>query len=307
MTRQADFKRRVRARMSKTGESYAAARSQLLAERARGSGTPDDGALHVTNGDSAAARLRPLVGDSLPWRDVLHEGPVPATGDAELRRVRAGFLGVERALPELEARDAALAAHRDGRYVLWFEADLYDQLQLAQILARLAALDVAPGRITLICIGEHPGVAHFGGLAELTPDQLGAVRDSAAAVVLGPDALALATAAWAAFRAPEPSGLNAIAAARSPELRFLPEAFDRLGREYPSTRDGLALTERRILALVAGGTEEAGRRVRGPRRPRGAALPGGHVGVRDDATDWPARPTRCSRSPAAIRSGSARS
>ena len=33
MTKQADFKRRVRARMAKTGESYAAARSQLLAER----------------------------------------------------------------------------------------------------------------------------------------------------------------------------------------------------------------------------------------------------------------------------------
>ena len=31
MTRQADFKRRVRARMAKTGESYATARSWLLA------------------------------------------------------------------------------------------------------------------------------------------------------------------------------------------------------------------------------------------------------------------------------------
>ena len=234
---------------------------------------------------------------------MLHEGPVPATGDAELRRVRAGFLGVERALPELEARDAALAAHRDGRYVLWFEADLYDQLQLAQILARLAALDVAPERITLICIGEHPGVAHFGGLAELTPEQLAAVRDSAAAAPLGPDALALATAAWAAFRAPEPSGLNAIAAARSPELRFLPEAFDRLGREYPSTRDGLALTERRILALVAGGTEAAGRGVRGPRARARRGPTWGTRGRSRRWSGWPARRTRCSRSPAATRSG----
>ena len=253
MTRQTDFKRRVRARMGKTGESYAAARAQLLAERPR-----DGGALHVTNGDSAAAGLRPVVGDSLPWRDALHEGPVPDVGDAELRRVRAAFLGAERALPELTARDAALAAQRAGRYVLWFEADLYDQLQLAQILARLAALDVAPERITLICIGEHPGIAHFGGLGELAPEQLAALRDSAAAAPLGLAALAFARAGWAAFRAPTPEGLGAIAAARSPELRFLPEAFDRLGREYPSTRDGLSLTERRILALVAGGATNAG-------------------------------------------------
>ena len=33
MTRQADFKRRVRARMAKTGESYATARGRLLAEQ----------------------------------------------------------------------------------------------------------------------------------------------------------------------------------------------------------------------------------------------------------------------------------
>ena len=35
-----------------------------------------------------------------------------------------------------------LEAHRDGEYVLWFEADLYDQLQIIQILARLADLGV---------------------------------------------------------------------------------------------------------------------------------------------------------------------
>ncbi len=36
------------------------------------------------------------------------------------------------------------------------------------------------------------------------------------------------------------------------------EAFDRLSREYPSTRDGLSLTERRVLAAVADGAPDAG-------------------------------------------------
>ena len=64
--------------------------------------------------------------------------------------------------------------------------------------------------------------------------------------------------AWAALRAPDPRDLAAIVAARSPELRFMPEAFDRLGREYPWTRDGLSLTERRLLAAVAEGAATAG-------------------------------------------------
>ena len=189
------------------------------------------------------------------WRDVLHEGPVPEVGDAQLRAVRARFLGAS--VRDFEQRDAALAAGRDGEYLLWFEADLYDQLQIAQILARLAELRVTAERITLICIGEYLGIAHFGGLGELRPDQLEGLP-AAAAVTLSDDALALAARAWATLRAPDPRGLAAIVAARSPELRFMPEAFDRLGREYPWTRDGLSLTERRLLAAIAEGAESAG-------------------------------------------------
>jgi Domain of unknown function (DUF1835) len=266
MTRQADFKRRVRARMEKTGESYTAARAHLLGSA---------GALHVTNGDSVEITLRQtdLAERIIVWRDVLHEGPVPDVDDARLRAVRAEFLAGDEAAPPreevlraFEERDRALAAGRGGDYVLWFEADLYDQLQIAQILARLAALGVAPERVTLICIGEHLGIARFGGLGELGPEQL-AELPASAAVTLTDEALALGARAWAALRADDPRGLAAIVAARSAELRFLPEAFDRLGREYPSTRDGLSLTERRLLAAVAeGATTRVDAFVRGAAR-----------------------------------------
>src|SRR6185437_11476558 len=83
MTRQADFKRRVRARMAKTGESYATARSQLLAER-----PVPAGALHVSNGDATDLPGTGIAERIVYWRDVLHEGPVPAVGSEELRRVR---------------------------------------------------------------------------------------------------------------------------------------------------------------------------------------------------------------------------
>jgi hypothetical protein len=56
----------------------------------------------------------------------------------------------------------------------------------------------------------------------------------------------------------QPRGRGAIAAARLGELRFLGEAFDRLSREYPATRDGLSLTERRVLAAVADSVPDAG-------------------------------------------------
>ena len=135
--------------------------------------------------------------------------------------------------------------------MLWFEADLYDQLQLAQVLARLRELEVPASRITLISIGEYPGIAHFGGLGELNEKQLEDLLATKAAAPLTDGAIELADAAWSAFCAPDPSGLAAMARSQSSELRFLGEAFDRLAREYPSTRDGLSLTERRILAAAS--------------------------------------------------------
>jgi hypothetical protein len=269
VTKQADLKRRVRARMAKTGESYATARSRLLAGHP--GTTPDDspldwmpGALHLSNGDATDVPGTGLARRVIYWRDTLHEGPVPEAAPAELRRIRAGYLagsqGAGRAeiMRQFTERDQALEANRDGEYVLWFEADLYDQLQITEILARLADLGVPAERITLICIGEHAGIAHFGGLGELTAGQLRELPHTSACARLTPAALELATRAWAAFRAPTPGGLGAIAAARPGELRFLGEAFDRLSREYPATRDGLSLTERRVLAAVADGTPDAG-------------------------------------------------
>ncbi len=269
MTRQADFKRRVRARMTKTGESYATARSRLL-DGHPGTAADDSSldwmpeALHISNGDATDVPGTGLARRVIYWRDILHEGPVPEVAPAELRRIRvdylAGYDGVDRAgvMRQFTERDQALEAGHDGEYVLWFEADLYDQLQLIEILARLADLGVPAGRITLICIGEHPGIARFGGLGELTAGQLRELPHTSACARLSPAALELATRAWGAFRAPTPEGLAAIAAARLGELRFLGEAFDRLGREYPATRDGLSLTERRVLAAVADGAPDAG-------------------------------------------------
>jgi hypothetical protein len=247
MTKDADFKRVVRTRMAKTGESYATARAQL-------SGTTT-GMLHVTNGDSAARTLRAggIADVVIAWRDVLHTGPVPAVSTEELRRVRARHLAAlndiseRKVLAGFAKRDRTLGRHGGG-YQLWFEADLYDQLQLIQILAMLREGRVDSERISLICIGEYPGIGHFGGLGELTADQLAGLRESNRQ--LSPAAFELASLAWDAFRAPSPHLYRDIARTVSGELRFIGEAFDRLGREFPSTRDGLTLTERRLLAAL---------------------------------------------------------
>jgi DNA-binding transcriptional MerR regulator len=214
--------------------------------------------LHVTNGDSAGNTLRQtgLGGAVLPWQDVLHEGPVPAGPRRELLQARAAFVsgcgwGSRRSiLASLERRDRQLVqALRDGQQVvLWFEHDLYDQLQLADALALAAGAGGVP---ELIVVGSFPGRPGFRGLGELTADELETLWP--ARVPAGPDTLAAAVSAWAALRHPDPSALAAAAQADLPGLPFLGPALLRLLEELPAPRDGLSGTERRALHAVAAG------------------------------------------------------
>ena len=114
-----------------------------LARRGRDPELDPETPLHVINGESVAGTLREtsLAGVALSWDDVLHVGPLAFDPGAS-RRVRARFLaghgwGDAVAIESgLERRDELLAGA--GRVVIWVEHDLFDQLQLLQILAQVA-------------------------------------------------------------------------------------------------------------------------------------------------------------------------
>jgi redox-sensitive transcriptional activator SoxR len=214
--------------------------------------------LHITNGESAGNTLRQttLGGAVLPWQDVLHEGPVPALPRQQLLRTRARFLadcgwGRRQALvSSLERRDRQLLeALRDGtQVVLWFEHDLYDQLQLLDVLTLASTEQAAP---ELIVVGSFPGKPAFAGLGELTASELETLWPARRPAA--PDALEAATSAWAALRAPEPTALADWAARDTAQLPFLAPALRRLLEELPAPADGLSGTERRALQAVAAG------------------------------------------------------
>ena len=214
--------------------------------------------LHITNGESAGNTLRQtsLGGAVLSWHDVLHEGPVPAGARPELLRTRAAFLsgcgwGSTQAIGSaLQRRDRTLlGALRDRRHVvLWFEHDLYDQLQLVDILALASTTGGTP---ELIVAGSFPGKPSFRGLGELTAAELETLWPSRVAAT--PGMLAAAASAWDALRQPDPSALAVLATAGAPELPFLGAALRRLLEELPAPTDGLSGTERRALQAIAAG------------------------------------------------------
>src|SRR5207244_8037675 len=94
---------------------------------------------------------------------VLDEGPVPAGMSLdELTRVRERFIAAHYGLPETEAsfaeRNAGLrGCANEDEVILWFEHDLYDQLQLIQILDALAHAAPRPARLSMIHTGRYLG------------------------------------------------------------------------------------------------------------------------------------------------------
>ncbi|MGH8631117.1 MAG: DUF1835 domain-containing protein, partial [Burkholderiales bacterium] len=216
--------------------------------------------LHITNGDVAVARMREggLPGGFLPWQDLLHEGPVPATDSlARLTSIRAHYLaqagyGSELKIhDQLKARDARLArAAEHDEVVLWFEHDLYDQLQLLQLLDWLAA-NAHNANLSLIVIGRYPGIARFVGLGQLTPEQVAGLLDSRVPAL--PEHFDTAQRAWAAFRETSPLSWAKLLSQKTTAMPYLQAVVLRMLEELPSTRNGLSRSERTALSLIADG------------------------------------------------------
>jgi len=186
-------------------------------------------ALHIAPGDALAAGVAPVVGlpveDLLLWRDVLHDGPVPAgLTPAELAEVRAAHLAARGwgretdLLASMRKRDELLhtARRRRADIVLWFEPDLVCALALAQIADRLAGHS-AP--VWLVSVPHRVDRNLY--------------------------------TAWRRRRRFDPRP-DAFAALRSPDPRpwaGVP-AFSRLLAELPDAPSGVSRLEREILAVL---------------------------------------------------------
>ncbi len=221
---------------------------------------PHSRLLHVANGDSTTHLIAQagLPGARSIWADVLHEGPVPATAsDDELRERRAQYLadrvgGFDEVLAEFMRWEEALeTADQCDELVLWFEHDLFDQLNLIQVLDRLDRRRPANTRVSLVSLDRFPGHANFKGIGELTPDEVASLFE--VRTLVGDARYVVARHAWTAFRAPVPTAIEAWLESDSSVLPFLAPALKRHLEEFPSVANGLSRTEERMLGLIEAG------------------------------------------------------
>ena len=132
--------------------------------------------------------------------------------------------------------------------VLWFEHDLYDQLQLIQILAWFAANAPTQSALFLLQADDFLGTQK--------PEALAAMQGNASPVT---DAqLELAARGWNAFRQPTPQAWAGLLDGELKALPYLQAAVRRMLEELPDLKSGLARTQQAILQQIAAGVIRPG-------------------------------------------------
>ncbi len=209
--------------------------------------------LNITNGDSAAGTLSEagIVGKVVAWRDVLHEGPVDASLPLNaLSKQRARFIS-ERGWGDF-AHVSGNFAERDkviqhldyfDEVVLWFEDDLYDQLQLIQVLDLFSRGSSRRKRVTLIQVD--------GYIPPLSAAEL--LKLDAARMPVTAEQYALAQKAWKAFGSDDPSKILRALDGNLSRLPYLAFALWRHLEEFPSVANGLSRSEREIITAIEEG------------------------------------------------------
>jgi hypothetical protein len=225
--------------------------------------------LHVANGTCTTRTIEAagIPGACSIWADPLYEGPVPGgLNDIELVDVRTRYLAGPADMtwaaragnnpsvdPANDLRQWRATIERQESYdelILWFEHDLFDQLNLIQLLTWIREHLAATKPVSLICVGSFPGRPDFKGLGELTPDELASLLETRQPV--SDPHYELARRAWRAFREPTPNALDQLRQDDTSVLPYLAPAITRFLQEYPWTIDGLSRTERRLLELANG-------------------------------------------------------
>ena len=217
--------------------------------------------LHIHNGDSTAgtAKKSEIPGEHLAWREAMVCGPTPTGLSAEgFLQVRAKHLSeaysvsLEQCERDLRAQAEGLTRSLDHEeVVLWFEHDLICQVHLIYLLNWFAQRELRSTKLSLICIGEFPGIGRFRGLGQLSAEQLAALfpqREEAS-----PAQLQLGAKAWRVYSSPDAADLIPLMNSDLSAMPFLKRALAKHIQRFPSTSNGLGRIENVALELIANG------------------------------------------------------
>ena len=213
--------------------------------------------LHITNGDSFTERLQslPLKGDIITWREMLCEGKTLSNvGSESFWKTRFDFLHknykvskswfVEKTLKEYRS----LCNHKQqDQIVLWFEYDLFCQINLLAVLSWLKT-NRRHAEISLICSGKEDETDKYYGLNELSDEQLLELYKKRS--ILSQNDIEYADYVWQLYCSDNPIRIENLVGFDTENFKYLSSALKVHLKRFPTIKNGLNEVENRILKVA---------------------------------------------------------
>ena len=215
--------------------------------------------LHILNGDSTLALMNKarIPGSKAVWRDVLAEGPVTHDFAShvfwEIRtRFMSDFFGVIPVDFKAKCIDEFDKIRNFAQYsevVLWFEYDLFCQINMLGILHFLATRVGSDTKISLICVGIEMNADRLIGLGEIPPEQYPALLENR--VELNQEDLNYASKIFVAY-CNDPQNIN-LEIQEHAKFPYLKGAFGAHLKRFPFKTTGLNEIELTMLNIINSG------------------------------------------------------
>ncbi len=213
--------------------------------------------LHITNGDAFTEKLGTLKlnGDVITWREMLCEGKtLTNVGSESFWKTRFEFLNknykvskswfIEKTLKEYRS----LCNHKQQDHiVLWFEYDLFCQVNMLAVLSWLKA-NRKYAEVSLVCSGKEDDSNRMFGLNELDEEQL--LKRYENRTILTQDDIEYADYVWQLYCSDNPIRLENLMDFKNYQFDYLSDAIKSHLHRFPSIKNGLNEMENNILRLA---------------------------------------------------------
>ncbi|ATL47224.1 hypothetical protein COR50_08545 [Chitinophaga caeni] len=219
------------------------------------------GYLHVLNGDAAIPLFRDsgIEGDIIVCREIMCEGKVPRT-DIITQFFEERVLQVEKAYGidaqtyktrVVEELGKLSTASDYEEVILWFDCDLFCQVNLLFIIFYLSTLPGKARKISCIQSEAEAPIPNYKGFGVLHASML--TRLFERRITLQQADFDLAHKAWEAYRGPDPLEIEKLVKAKSPALPLLGEALAAHLKRLPGLSNGLSIVEQFFLHRLING------------------------------------------------------
>lgn len=213
--------------------------------------------IHVLNGDSTSQIFAKsgITGDVVVWRELLCEGPLhTAIGSDEFWKKRYSYFKNEVGIGRLEYYDKTIkeilkledvSGYND--VVLWFEYDLFCQVNLLALCTYLLENYVKKVTYYLVCMGREKGKEKLQSLSDFHPLAFKMLFENK--ITLSKDNLLFAKKCWNLYVENNPDELKNFNFNQSSKFKYLQLAINQHLQRFPSN-NGLNQIENKLLEII---------------------------------------------------------